>query len=221
VELAERRSLRETGLSYAAHNALTHVLYGRRREALELARKSLRPRPDGSGPSDAVPRMRLLTTLGLAGAPETARLTASLQAQRPEATLVSGVIVPAARAAIALEGGRPELALQALGPATAYEAGNVAVLIPRHLRAEAWMRTGQPARALEEYERILAQRGADPFSPVVALAPLGVARARAALGEREAAAAAYRAFIEGWSDADPDVPVLLEARQEAQKLGVH
>jgi tetratricopeptide (TPR) repeat protein len=221
VELAERRSLRETGLSYVAHNALTHVLYGRSSEALELARKSLQPRPDGSGPSDAVPRMRLLTTLGLAGAPETARLTASLQAQRPDATLVSGVIVPAARAAIALEGGRPELALQALGPAAAYEAGNVAVLIPRHLRAEAYMRMQQPARALEEYEKILAQRGADPFSPVVALAPLGVARARAALGEREAAAAAYRAFIEGWSDADPDVPVLLEARQEAQKLGVH
>ncbi len=220
VELAERRSLRETGRSYAAHNALTDVLYGRRAEGLELARRSLQPRPGASGPSDAVPRMRLLTTLGLAGAAEAPRLTALLQAQRPDATLVSGVIVPAARAAIALEGGRPELALQALGPAAAYEAGNVAVLIPAWLRAEAYMKTGQPARAVEEYERIVARRGADPFSPVVALAPLGVARGRAALGEREAAAAAYRSFLDAWKDADPDVPVLVEARQEALKLGV-
>ncbi len=220
VGLAERRSLAETGLAYVAHDALTQALYGRRAEALALARGALAARKGGEGPSDAVPRMRLLAALGLAGAGETARLTARLQAQRPESTLVAGVVVPVARAAIALEGGRPELALEALEPSAAYEAGNVAVLVPRYLRGLALLRTGEAARALDEFQRILDQRGADPFSPVCALAPLGVARARLALGEREAAAQAYRGFLEAWRDADASLPVLAEARAEALRLGV-
>ncbi len=220
VELAERRSLPETGLAYAAHNALTHALYGKRAESLALAKGSLAPRRNGGSPSDAVPRMRLLTTLGLLGAPEAPRMADALLAQLPDSTLVVGVILPATRAAIALASGRPAQAIEALRPAGAYEAGNVAVLIPRYLRGEAYLRAGEGARALEEYERILAQRGADPFSPVCALAPLGVARAKAALGEREAAARAYREFLEAWREADADVPVLAEARRESAKLGV-
>jgi hypothetical protein len=55
---------------------------------------------------------------------------------------------------------------------------------------------------------------------VVALAPLGRARALAALGEREAAAAAYRELREAWRDADPDLPPLLAARAEQEQLAV-
>jgi predicted Zn-dependent protease len=202
-----------------AHAALTHALYGRRAEALALAREALTPR-DGSAPSDAVPRVRLLSVLGLVGAPEAARMAAALARQLPDSTLVNGVILPTTRAAIALEAGRPAEAVEALRAAVAYEAGNVAVLIPRYLRGEAYLASGQAARALEEFEKILAQRGADPFSPVVALAPLGVARARSALGEREKAAQAYAAFFEAWRNADADVPVLVAARAEYQRLGV-
>jgi predicted Zn-dependent protease len=203
-----------------AHAALTHALYGRRAEALALARGALTPR-DGSAPSDAVPRVRLLTVLGLVGAPEAARMAAALARQLPDSTLVNGVILPATRAAIALEAGRPAEAVEALRAAVAYEAGNVAVLIPRYLRGEAYLASGQAARALEEFEKILAQRGADPFSPVAALALLGVARAQSALGEREQAAQAYAAFFEAWRAADADVPVLVAARAEYQRLAVH
>ena len=128
--------------------------------------------------------------------------------------------LPTARAAILLHARRPAEAVEALRAAVAYEAGNVAVLIPRYLRGEAYLASGQPARALEEFQRILAQRGADPFSPVVALAPLGVARAQAALGAREQAARAYAEFLEAWRDADADLPVLVAARKESQRLAV-
>jgi serine/threonine protein kinase/Tfp pilus assembly protein PilF len=218
--LAERRSLPETGLAYVAHDALTHVLYGRRAEALALARAALAPGRDGRAPSDAVPRVRLLTVLGLLGAPEAARMAEALARELPSSTLVNGVVLPTTRAAIALERGRPAEAVAALRPALAYEAGNVAVLIPAHLRGEAYLRSGEGARALEEFQRILARRGADPFSPVVALAPLGVARALRALGEREKAARAYQEFFEAWRDADADLPVLLAARSEHARLGV-
>ncbi len=220
VALAERRSLPETGLSYAAHAALTHALYGRHAEALALARGALRPRRDGRAPSDAVPRVRLLCVLGRLGAPEAERMAEALSRQLPDSTLVNGVILPTARAAIALHARRPEQAVEALRAAAAYEAGNVAVLIPRYLRGEAYLAGGEPARALEEFRKILAQRGADPFSPVVALAPLGVARARAVLGEREQAARAYAEFFEAWRGADPDLPVLLAARKEQERLAL-
>jgi tetratricopeptide (TPR) repeat protein len=220
VSLAERRSLPETGFSYVAHSAITHLLYGRRAEALALVRGALAPRRDGSTPSDAVPRVRTLTVFGLLGAPEAERMADALARQLPDSTLVIGVVLPSTRAALALGRGRAAEAIQALRAAAAYEAGGVAVLIPRHLRAEAYLASGQYAPALEEFQRILAQRGADPFSPVVALAPLGVARARSALGEREQAASAYREFLEAWRDADPDVPVLLAARAEASRLAV-
>jgi len=218
VALAERRALRETGLAYVAHAALTHALYGRRGEALALARGALAAR-DGGAPSDAVPRVRLLTVLGLVGAPEGARMAAALARQLPDSTLVNGVILPTTRGAIALEAGRPADAVEALRAAAAYEAGNVAVLIPRYLRGEAYLRVGDAARALEEFQGIRAQRGADPFSPVVALAPLGVARSLVALGEREKAARAYQEFFEAWRNADADLPVLLAARKESQRLG--
>jgi tetratricopeptide (TPR) repeat protein len=167
-----------------------------------------------------VPRVRLLTTLGLLGAPDAASRAESLAEQQPQSTLVNGVVLPSARAAIALEQGRPEQALEALRGAAAYETGIVAVLIPVHLRAEAYLRLGDGTRALEDFRKILTQRGADPFSPVCALATLGVARALRALDQREQAAMAYRDFFEAWRDADAELPVLAQARTEYARLAV-
>jgi serine/threonine protein kinase/tetratricopeptide (TPR) repeat protein len=217
VGLAESRSLAETGLAYVAHDALTRALYGRHDEALALLRGAL-ARRDGREPTDAVPRVRLLTALGLLGAPEAARMADAFERQLPDSTLVRSVVLPTARGAIALGSGRPEAALEALRGAADYETGAVAVLIPVYLRAEALLRKGEATSALAEYQRIADARGADPFSPVCALAPLGMARALAASGETERAAAAYRAFFGAWSAADPDVPVLVAARAEAAML---
>jgi tetratricopeptide (TPR) repeat protein len=142
----------------------------------------------------------------------------ALRRQLPDSTLVNGVILPTTRGALALAAQRPAEAIAALAEAAAYEAGGVAVLIPRHLRGVAYLRAGEPARALEEFEKIVAQRGADPFSPVCALAPLGIARSLAALGRGGDAARAYDGFLAAWAAADADVPVLLEARQERGRL---
>jgi eukaryotic-like serine/threonine-protein kinase len=219
VALAERRSLWETGRSFAAHDAITRALYGQTAEPLALLRGVLHPR-DRSAPSESVPRLRVLTVLGLLGAPEAPRMAQTLALALPESTVVGGVMLPTTRAAIELHARRPAEAVEALQAALAYEAGNVAVLIPRYLRGEAYLASGDPARALEQFQKILGQRGVDPFSPVVALAPLGVARAQRALGAREQAARAYSAFLEAWRNADADLPVLLAARKESALLGV-
>ena len=71
---------------------------------------------------------------------------------------------------------------------------------------------------MREFQSILTHRGADPFSPVVALAHLGLARAHARTGAMAESRAAYEALLEIWSGADPDLPVLLQAREELARL---
>ena len=217
LELAERHGLPEAGRSYVAHDALAHALYGSRATALTRARAALSPRREGDA-ADALPRLRAMTVLGLLGAPEAAALARELAERRPQSTLALGVLLPTTRAAIELARGRAAQAVEELRAAAAYETGTTAVLIPTYLRAEGLLRKGDGRLALQEFERILEHRGVDPFSPVCAMARLGVARALAASGEAEQSVAAYRAFLDVWVNADPDLPVLQAARAEAARI---
>jgi serine/threonine protein kinase/Flp pilus assembly protein TadD len=218
VALAEQRGLQEVGSNYAAHSALTHALYGSRAEALALARAAQLRQEHGLGMSDSLPRLRVLVVLGLLDAPEAARVASGLADRHPDSTLTKGVVLPSTRAAIELARGRPAAAIDELRAALPYETGTVAVLIPTFLRGEAYLRAGQGPRALLTFLKILEHRGADPFSPVCALARLGVARAWLAVGNQEKAAQAYRELFGQWPTADPDLPVLVEARAEYQRL---
>ena len=94
----------------------------------------------------------------------------------------------------------------------------MAALIPSYLRAVAHLHQGDGLRAREAFLGILEHRGADPFSPVCAVARLGVARAWRLAGAREKSAQAYRDFLAFWEHADPDVPIVREARAEYDRL---
>jgi hypothetical protein len=54
--------------------------------------------------------------------------------------------------------------------------------------------------------------------PLGALAHLGLARAYALSGETAKSRAAYLDFFALWKDADPDIPILKEAKAEYAKL---
>ena len=53
------------------------------------------------------------------------------------------------------------------------------------------------------------------FAP---LAQLGLARAYAMQGDRENSRKAYNDFFTTWKDADPDIPILRQAKAEYKKL---
>ena len=116
----------------------------------------------------------------------------ALARQLPDSTLVDGVMLPTTRAAIALQRGRPAEAVEALRAAVAYEAGNVAVLIPRYLRGEAYLGTGEAARALEEFQGILAAARRRPL-----LAGRGARAARRGARARRARRAGEAAGLRG------------------------
>jgi tetratricopeptide (TPR) repeat protein len=220
VLLAEQRGLREAGVAYVAHEALAHAVYGSRPRALDLARQALARWKDGDSTATSLPRYRAMVVLGLTGAPEAARIADAVGELYPRSTVANGVLLPTTRAAIALGRGRPAAALEALRPAAPYEAGTWAVLVPAYLRGEAHLREGDGRRALEAFVGVLERRGADPFSPVCAAARLGAARAHRLSGDRGRSVAAYREFLDSWARADPDVPILQEARAELGRLGI-
>jgi tetratricopeptide (TPR) repeat protein len=218
TELARGRALPEIAGSYLAHQALTLVLYGDRARALLAAREALSSAPaDGA---DSVPRFRAVAALALLGDAEGVRLAEAAAAAHPQSVVAGGVLLPVTRAAFELSRGRGREAVEHLRAAAPYETGTLAVLVPIYLRGAAFLLEGQGGRAREEFDRILAHRGSDPFSPVCALAPLGLARAWRAMGDSARSAAAYDTFLASWAGADADVPVLAVARRERALLTV-
>jgi hypothetical protein len=89
---------------------------------------------------------------------------------------------------------------------------------PIYIRSEAFLKTRDGVKAAAEYQKILDHRGLAPHSPLYSLARLGLGRAYALQGDTAKARAAYQDFFALWKDADPDVPVLKQAKAEYEKL---
>jgi len=86
------------------------------------------------------------------------------------------------------------------------------------LRGEAHLTAHQGREAAAEFQKVLDHRGAVGNEPIGALAHLGLARAYLLQGESTKALAAYKDFLTRWKDADPDIPVLKQAKAEYAKL---
>jgi hypothetical protein len=82
----------------------------------------------------------------------------------------------------------------------------------------AYLRLKEGAPAAVEFQKIIDHPGAVVNNPIGALAHLGLGRAYAMAGDNAKARAAYQDFLALWKDADPDVPVLKQAKTEYAKL---
>jgi hypothetical protein len=133
--------------------------------------------------------------------------------------MVNDVLVPIVRAGIELARHRPEKALDERRRVAPYELGFIAALAPLHLRAQSYLMQGAGAEAVQEFQRLRDHRGSDPFSPFHAVSMLGIARAQVVAGNVAAGRNAYEQFLASWGQADTDVPVLVEARNECSRLG--
>jgi DNA-binding winged helix-turn-helix (wHTH) protein/tetratricopeptide (TPR) repeat protein len=107
-------------------------------------------------------------------------------------------------------------AVDLLLPAEQYEQA-VATDIPYEL-AQAYLAAGQGAKAAAEFEKILDHYGWEDWELFAPLAQLGLARAYAMQGDRDNSRKAYDDFFTMWKDADPDIPILRQARAEYKKL---
>ena len=135
---------------------------------------------------------------------------------RPEDTLLQNVIVPRIQARLQMRQGKAAAAVQTLVAAKPYEEG--AWFQTHVLRGQALLAAGAPADAAQEFRRFLARRALKPFSMHYPLAQLGLARAYAAQHDSANARTAYQDFFALWKDADPDIPLLKEAKADYAKL---
>jgi len=142
-----------------------------------------------------------------------------LDKQWPEDTIVQKYWLPAIRAEIDLRQARPSKAIDDLGVATPLEFANpVPPLYPAYVRAQAYLAMGNDPRAATEFRKLTDRPGLVLNYPLGALAHLGLARAYKSTGDLQNSRQAYLDFLSLWKDADPDIPILKEAKVEYAKL---
>ena len=160
-------------------------------------------------------RSKAARMLALSGqAVEAKHLIDRLVSENPSDTLLNAVDVPVVQAASQLSGGKPDDAVRTLEAVKSYEFGTYAGLLPNYLRATALLQLRRAEQAVAEFQAVIEHRGVEPLSPTWGLAQLGLARASGLLGDSAKARAAYESFFALYKDADPDIPVLRQARNE-------
>ena len=136
---------------------------------------------------------------------------------------MNSVWLPVARATNQIRADQAGQAVDTLEAAAPYEFGsppNGALYWPMYVRGEAYLRLRNGAKAATEYQKILDHQGIASTSPLYSLARLGLGRAYALQGDAAKAKAAYQDFFATWKDADPDVPILKEAKAEYAQTNV-
>ena len=91
-------------------------------------------------------------------------------------------------------------------------------MYPVYLRGQAYLVARQGKEAAAEFQKMLTHRGVVVNFPVAALARLGLARAHALEGDKAKARTAYGEFLNLWKGADPDIPILMQAKAEFARL---
>ena len=230
VESAIRTDSKETGAIWQANAALQQAAYGNTTEARHSAAEALKLAPTSQGGE-------VEAVLAFAMAGDTARaesLAQDLGKRFPLNTQMQSLWLPAIQAQLALGRKNPASALGIPQAGSPLEFGlidfalPISCLYPVYVRGEAYLAAGQGSAAAAEFQKILDHSGIVWNCWTGALARLGLARANAlqaknsqgadADAARVRALAAYKDFLTLWKDADPDIPILKEAKSEYAKL---
>jgi serine/threonine protein kinase/tetratricopeptide (TPR) repeat protein len=186
------------------------VVAGNRKDAIASANASLAILGDYNN------KLFAGSVLAFAGESKKALdLAGDIAKSRPDDVIVQAVLVPLVRAGVALNSGNAAKSIELLKPASGYDKNNSQVL---YLRGLAYWKAGRGTEAAQEFQKVLALRDFAPADPLMSLAHLGMGRAYALQGDSQKSRTAYQDFFALWKDADPDVPILKEAKAEYAKL---
>ena len=223
VTLARQGGLLERAAQFAGARAVWSALVGNRAEAQTIAQAALslcRSRDADYGPAFALAILQDSTQ------PRTVQ--ADLETRYPQDTSVQFSYLPALRALDALNQDDPAKALELTQaaapydfavPGTAFFTGALfGALYPVYVRGLAYLQLGRPSDAAAEFQKILDHPGLVSTDPIGSVARLQLGRALSASGDREKSAAVYEDLLARWKDADPDIPVLKQAKVEYARL---
>ena len=220
AEIAEARNSKELAAQYASLRALLSAVIGDCRKAREETTSALSIGRTRSALENGA------LALAICGETDQAQAVAAERARLdPADTLLNAVTLPLVRAELELQHDNPSEAIRLLQSATQFERTGTYVTdsVPRgpwpaYVRGQAYLRQQAGAEAMAEFQKVLDHRGVDPLSILYPLAHLGLARAAVLQGDAAKARKAYQDFFALWKDADPDIPILQQAKQEYEKL---
>ena len=207
--MARQAEEKEAAAGYLAEAGLREVLTGN----LAAARRWTAAALQVSDDQDAETALLLAFVGDLARAQ---KLADDLAKRNPQDALNPPIV----RAVMALRQKAPAKAISDLQVAAPYEFGDVGQLslYPAYIRGQAFLAEHQGAAAAAEFQKILDHPGLALNEIISPLAHLGLAHAYVLEGDTTKAKAAYRDFLTLWRDADPDTPILKQAKTEYTKL---
>jgi eukaryotic-like serine/threonine-protein kinase len=217
ADLARQASQRETAALYETGASVWEALFGNAPAASRSARAVL----DLSRDREVVYGAAI--TLALAGDSSRAQTLANdLEKRFGEDTSVRFAYLPEVRALVALNRHSPSTALDLLQSTAPYELGQprssihgyFGALYPIYVRGLAYLSAHQGTQAAMEFQKIIDHRGITVSDPIGALAHLQMGRALAMGGNNDKAKIAYQDFLMLWKAADPDIPILKQAKVE-------
>jgi serine/threonine protein kinase/tetratricopeptide (TPR) repeat protein len=213
VASAQRFQLTELAASGEANAALREALFGNAAEARRRSAVALKLSNGHDVQAEAA------LALAIAGdATQAHSLAEDLYKRYPEDTIVQFVYLPQIRAQIELSRNNFPKSVELLRAAEPYELGQNSVLHPAYVRGQAHLAGRQGREASIEFQKILDHPGVVVNDAIGALAHLQIGRACAMHGDTAKAKAAYQDFLTLWEDADPDIPILKQAKAEYVKL---
>jgi len=219
VESAKRNAGTDTAALWQVNEALREAEFGN----TALSRKAVADTMALSSKPD----VELLAALALARSGDTVQSSAladKVAAEFDRDTMIQAYWLPTIRAAIAIDHGDAQKAIELLSTASEYELGEPVqwpshgTLYPVYVRGDAYLRAGDGVRALTEFEKMIDHRGIVANLPLGALAHLQLGRAYKLAGNAGKAREAYAASLVVWLQADSDIPILKQAKAEYAKL---
>jgi eukaryotic-like serine/threonine-protein kinase len=221
VDLAQQSAELERSALFETGAALREAFFGNIPAAKQRATAALKLSKDRDVEYGAA------FALALSGdSPRSQKLADDLQRRFPEDTAVRFSYLPALRGLLALSHSKPDEAVELLQIAASYELGSppstfygfFGSAYPIYVRGEAYLVLHQGTEAVAEFQKVLNHRGIVVSDPIGALAHLQLGRAYIMQGDGAKARAAYQDFLTLWKDAEPDIPILKEAKAEYAKL---
>src|SRR5438128_3331020 len=212
LQITKENNFKDNAAGVAAFAALLEAEVGNFGQARGRAATSLAlSRKPTNLPAIAV-------ALALAGDSKQAQgIVDELHRRYPD-TVANDVFIPCAQALLESNRGDPAQGIQGLQVASRYELGPVYSFLPIYVRGLIYLHARRGQEAAAEFQRILNYRALGAIAPAYALSHVGLARAYALTGDSAKSRKAYQDFFALWKDAEPDVPILKEAKAEYAKL---
>jgi eukaryotic-like serine/threonine-protein kinase len=212
VASAQRAGEKEVAASYEATFALREAIFGHPAEARGASTTALGLSNGRDGQYKAALALALI-----GDATQAQALADDLKKRFPEDTIVQFQILPILNAQLALNRRAAGKAIEDLQAASPYELGSAAGMYAVYLRGEAYLAMLEGSKAAGEFQKIIDHRVV-VLNPVGSLALLGLARAYALQDDSVNARKSYQDFLTLWKDADPDIPILKQAKAEYANL---